>query len=483
MSARSGLVRTSDVTLPIRIAEAALAASPRPEQTAEFDQWFADSAARNRTTVTPVPFAEMAGWSIDERTGNLCHESGKFFTVEGLDVRQPGARVPHWTQPIINQPEIGILGILVKDIGGLLHCLMQAKVEPGNCNGVQLSPTVQATRSNYTRVHQGKPVPYLEYFTDTTPHRVIADVLQSEQGSWFYQKRNRNMVVEIQDDVDVLADFAWVPLNLLHRLLAQENVVNMDARTVLSCLPFSGMDLMGLLPAGDRDFRTSLMRSCSELSGSRHSTDTILSWLTNARTRTEISATRIPLREVRQWVRSPERIAHETGLYFSIMGVDVRAESREVRRWSQPMLRPSGDSLAAFLVKRFDGVLHVFANARVEPGYFDAVELAPTVQCTVGNYANVAPADRLPFLDDVLTADPSRIRFDATHSEEGGRFYHARTRYVIVETDAEPLPADYPDFRWLTLNQLVGLLRHSHYVNVQARSLLACLHSLFGRDQ
>ncbi|TDV38582.1 NDP-hexose 2,3-dehydratase family protein [Actinophytocola oryzae] len=478
----SGLVRTSDVTLPIRIAGAALAASPRLEQIAEFDKWFADSAARNLTTVTPVPLEELAGWSFDERTGNLAHESGKFFTVEGLDVRQPGGRVPHWTQPIINQPEIGILGILVKDFGGVLHCLMQAKVEPGNCNGVQISPTVQATRSNYTRVHRGKPVPYLAYFTDTARHRVIADVLQSEQGSWFYQKRNRNMIVEVREDVEVLEDFAWVPLNLVHWLLSHENVVNMDARTVLSCLPFSGMDLVGLLPSGDDDFRASLVRSCSELSGSRHGTDTILSWITEARARADTSASRIPLRDVRRWVRSPTGIAHETGLYFGIMGVDVHASGREVARWSQPMLRPSGDSLAAFLVRRIDGVLHVLANARVEPGYFDAVELAPTVQCTVGNYADVPPADRLPFLDEVLTADPSRIRFDATHSEEGGRFYHARTRYVVVETDAELAPREYPDHRWLTLNQLVGLLRHSHYVNVQARSLVACLHSMFGRE-
>ncbi|MFH4268324.1 NDP-hexose 2,3-dehydratase family protein, partial [Acinetobacter baumannii] len=82
------------------------------------------------------------------------------------------------------------------------------KVEPGNCNGLQLSPTVQATRSNYTRVHQGRAVPYLEYFVDARKHRVIADVRQSEQGSWFFQKRNRNMIVDVGDaDVEVLEDF------------------------------------------------------------------------------------------------------------------------------------------------------------------------------------------------------------------------------------------------------------------------------------
>ena len=32
---------------------------------------------------------------------------------------------------------------------------MQAKVEPGNINSIQLSPTLQATRSNYTKAHGG----------------------------------------------------------------------------------------------------------------------------------------------------------------------------------------------------------------------------------------------------------------------------------------------------------------------------------------
>lgn len=64
-------------------------------------------------------------------------------------------RVASWDQPIINQPEVGYLGFIVKEFNGVLHFLMQAKIEPGNVNHVQLSPTIQATRSNYTQVHQG----------------------------------------------------------------------------------------------------------------------------------------------------------------------------------------------------------------------------------------------------------------------------------------------------------------------------------------
>jgi oxidase EvaA len=51
-------------------------------------------------------------------------------------------RVSTWSQPIINQPEVGYLGFIVKKINGVMHFLIQAKIEPGNVNCVQLSPTI-----------------------------------------------------------------------------------------------------------------------------------------------------------------------------------------------------------------------------------------------------------------------------------------------------------------------------------------------------
>ncbi|MFD9074046.1 NDP-hexose 2,3-dehydratase family protein [Streptomyces lasiicapitis] len=44
----------------------------------------------------------------------------------------------------------------------LPHFPLRAKAEPGNVNGVHLSPTVQAAKSNYSRAHGGSSVPYLD---------------------------------------------------------------------------------------------------------------------------------------------------------------------------------------------------------------------------------------------------------------------------------------------------------------------------------
>jgi dTDP-4-dehydro-6-deoxy-alpha-D-glucopyranose 2,3-dehydratase len=458
------------------LVESMLATSGRFAEVADFDRWLAGMRERTDMSVEQVPLEDLHGWTQDPASGNLRHRTGKFFTVESLAVDFPAGQVARWTQPIINQPEVGILGILVKRIDGVLHCLMQAKREPGNQNGIQLAPTVQATRSNYTRVHQGRAVPYLDYFLNPVGHRVLTDVRQSEQGAWFYQKRNRNMVVEVGADVPVLDGFCWLTMGQIHGLLRVPDLVGMDARTVLACLPLGGPGWGTILPYAD-EFGSALAHSCDPESGSAQSLTEILSWVTEMRSRTEIRARLGPLYAAEGWLHTDGRICHESGRFFDVMGVRVRAAGREVGQWMQPMIQPRSDGIIAFLVRPIDGVLHMLVCARPEPGFADVIELAPTVQCLPGNYGHL-PADRWPpFLAEVLAARPDQVRFDAVLSEEGGRFYHARNRYLIVEMDAVDR-GDRDDYRWLTLAQLTELLQHSFYLNVQARSLVACLRSL-----
>lgn len=473
----AGATATGAAPLAGRLARSAAVRDGGAVTLAQYHRWFAECAERSFTEVEPVALEDLVGWRTEASTGNLVHDSGRFFTVEGIEVQRPGAPVPEWSQPIINQPETGILGLLAAEFDGVLHFLMQAKVEPGNCNGLQLSPTVQATRSNYTGAHRGRSVPYVEYFRDAARHTLIADVRQSEQGSWFYRKRNRNMIVEVREPVEVLDGFCWLTLGQIHALLDLDDMVNMDARAVLSCLPFTGPGISDGLPAGD-EFHTALLRSCSGEGGEPlHTSGEIRSWITDVRSRTDLRVRTVPLDRVTGWHRTGGRISHESGRFFDVMGVRVRARGREVSQWTQPLIAAEGPGVLAFLVRRIGGVLHVLVQAKAEPGLVDAIELAPTVQYTPENYDVLPDAARPPFLDEVCDADPRRIRFDTTLSEEGGRFYHTRNRYLVIETDAE-YGGEHPDFRWMTVHQLTGLLRHSYYLNMQARNLLTCLRSI-----
>jgi oxidase EvaA len=445
-------LRSEDVRTAAELRRSATSQGVTPDD--RFDQWWAQRSAAGSFAVDRVAFHELRGWHEHPATGDLRHDSGQFFQIGGLAVETDHGPVGRWAQPIITQPEIGVLGILVKSIGGVLHCLMQAKMEPGNVNLVQLSPTVQATRSNYTRVHRGSPIRYLEHFTGARRGRVLVDSIQSEQGSWFYRKRNRNIVVETEEDVPVHEDFLWLTVGQVVELLRRDDVVNMDARTVLSCMPIAA--------TGE---------------GALHTTGEVLSWLTEIRSRYTMTATAIPLREVPLWRRGADEIYREDRKYFSIQAVSVRADTREVPGWTQPLLVPHHQGVAAFLARRIEGRPHVLVQARMEPGYVNGAELAPTVQCMPANYTESPHRPR--YLDEVLAAGPDRILFDTVLSEEGGRFFHARNRYLVVEVPDDFPLAEPEDYRWLTVDQLTELVRHSHYVNVQARTLLACLHSLW----
>ncbi len=202
-----------------------------------FFTWLQERNDKLQFNCSLIELAKIRDWYLDEGK-NLRHSSGKFFSIEGIKVKvSTESGTKEWNQPIINQPEIGILGIICQKHSGILYFLMQAKMEPGNINKIQMSPTLQATRSNFTQVHGGKKPPYLEYFQSLGNKIIIVDQLQSEQGARFLKKRNRNMIIEVGPDekIEVLDNYCWLTLGQLKTLLEKDNIVNMDARTVLSC--------------------------------------------------------------------------------------------------------------------------------------------------------------------------------------------------------------------------------------------------------
>ncbi len=99
------------------------------------------------------------------------------------------------------------------------------------------------------------------------------------------------------------------------------------------------------------------------------------------------------------------------------------------------------------------------------------MELAPTVRCTPSNHLSERPQ----YLDLVERAEPKQRLVDVVHSEEGGRFLGAENRYLVVDAGEEIDTEDVPEeFRWMTVDQLVGFLRYGNHVSVEARCLLAC---------
>ncbi len=444
-----------------------------------------------RFEVTKISLSKIEGWYFEETTGNLRHQSGKFFSIEGIRVETNAGPIKQWSQPIINQPEIGVLGILTKKFNGILYFLMQAKMEPGNINKVQLSPTVQATKSNYSRVHKGKVTKYLEYFLDKNKSWVLLDQLQSEQGGRFLRKRNRNIIIEVpsNEDVPVYEDFCWLTLGQIKKLLEYDNLVNMDTRTVISCIYYNcnGNDSYDIdrlkecihyspiIEDRQSGYYLDILKSAMKKDEGLHGLDDIRSWSTNLKTKYYMDVNTIPLRDVEKWKQDEFNIFHEDGTFFKVIGASIDTDKREVGNWCQPLVEQIESGVVGFITKKRNGILHFLVQAKVEPGNFDILEMAPTVQCITGSYKNEKLENQPKYLNMFLNPDPTIIRYHARQSEEGGRFYQEQNDYWIVEVGDE-FPIEQPEnFIWMTLGQITEFVKHNNYVNVEARSLISCI--------
>lgn len=427
--------------------------------------WIAQRNREVTVDVEEVPFADLTGWHFDLKTGNLVHDSGKFFSIAGLDVYTNTGCVSRWTQPIINQPEVGYLGVICAEFDGVMHYLLQAKIEPGNVNCVQLSPTVQATRSNYMQVHGGRKPAFLEYFQNACPEQIVLDQLQSEQGARFLRKRNRNIIIKIEgEEADRLKtdaarnpDFKWLTLSQIKELMRRDNTVNMDTRTVLSALR-TGEE-------GDVDNPRSV-----------HTTDQILYRLSALKSKYELIAEKIGLKDVKDgWRVTPTEIVREDRNFFRVIGVRVRISNREVASWCQPLVQPMHEGLCVLFRKRINGVMHYLLQAKVECGNYDVLELAPTIQCLTGPYKN--PIGYVPqYVSEYIAGGiKGRVVIDALQSEEGGRFYHEQNRNVVFELDKGVDLPGHERFFWLTMAQMKEFLRFNNYLNIQVRSLISML--------
>lgn len=435
------------------------------------------------SNIMQIPISELRGWSY--RDDRIRHNSGKFFSIDGIHIRTNYRNTPEWDQPIINQPEIGFLGFIVKKFNGVLHFLLQAKIEPGNLNIVQLSPTLQATRSNYTRVHGGKAPTYLEYFNGEKDVLILVDQLQSEQGARFLHKRNRNIIVEVGEDeeLEVKEGYIWASLGQIKELLRYPNVVNMDSRTVISCINFGSYSehSLRLLDAVKRmnGIHSSKPDSFlySVLSGDNHLNELqdIIQWITSLKFKYELDVTPIGISEMQNWVYDGKTIHHESGKYFEVMGCRVEIGNREVVSWDQPMVRSAQEGLMGFIVKKINGIYHFLVQAKLESGNFDIVEMAPTVQCLTGNYRKGKNEYTIPYLEQILNAPKDKIWYSSYQSEEGGRFFQEQNLNIIVEVGEEfPIEVE-GNYCWLTLNQMLSFVTYNNYLNIAARSLLSAI--------
>jgi oxidase EvaA len=441
------------------------------------EAWLSQRRAQAGMNVSPLAWRDSEEWRFE--SGVLRHRSGGFFSIEG--VRLSAKLSAHYPKfmPMINQPEVGILGFLVHRTETGPRWLLQAKAEPGSENFVQIGPSVQATRSNYLKLHGGQPTAYLGH-VDGVPSRYASWSRQSEQGTRFIGKYNANIVSFVDEELPVHnADWFWVDAAVLRDALALDYTINTDARSVLVStdwrllctdgLPFSATRIASSTKLSDSYWGGSAGRA--ELAASykvqTRDHDEIVAWLAQFNPADTAPMQRVSLLEMPGWQRGEKSIFPENGVAdFEIQNVEVRAQRRERTHWQQPLVRNRREERYVLYISRIGADVCVYLALSDEPGFGGRAQLGPSWQ-----------SDRVnpDWTNACIQDGAGETVLSVMQSDEGGRFLSSRARYELIELEPHLCSEKDQSGVWLSLGDVQHLASTAGIITNEARSTISLI--------
>lgn len=428
----------------------------------------------NRNTSIKVqqsPFLKSDFWFYDSKNGFITNSSNSFFSIVGIKEYLNGDLIKE--QPIFVQNEIGYLGLICKKINGVLHFLMQAKIEPGNINVVQISPTLQATKSNFMQKHGGKKPNYLDYFVNANPDDIILDQLQSEQSSRFLKKRNRLIILFTNKKINEKENFRWMTLGQIKTLMKIKNLVNMNTRTLIASIPLSLYSINSKKKLDYVDKVSDLELYRSIIGTVNQSTlNQIYSKINKFKMFNNYHLEHTDLYSLIDWELDADDFHSKNPFPFRLIFCDVMIEGREVMKWNQPLMKSNGMATYGLICTVANGEKLFLLKPKHEIGAFDNLEVGPSIQFDYMD--RISSEIECLFFQKIEKKD--NILVDVILSEEGGRFYHEENRYVIIQVDESEINISGLDtYIWSNFATLNSLIQINNTTNIQLRSLISLL--------
>ncbi len=201
-------------------------------------KWYREQKNLCKAKLSYKHLENLDKWIYNKSQGIIHHESGGFFSVVGVSIKNATREVKSWDQPFIKQENYvgGIIGLVRKKINGIPHYLVEAKFEPGNYNLIQLSPSVQSTYSNLNQVHKGLRNKIIKMYFKKKFITVRKNWV-SEDGGRLFKKRNLHWIIETQSKILKLPkNFKWLTIWEIEQFIIKGTYVGPHLRSILSLI-------------------------------------------------------------------------------------------------------------------------------------------------------------------------------------------------------------------------------------------------------
>ena len=393
----------------------------------ELEDLYNDILDSSSLSINEIGLSELDDWGFDN-DGSFSHKSGRFFSVNSIEYRDE-------LSLILSQPEVGLLCNFMTIVDQTAYFLIQFKEEPGNINKVQLSPTIQATKSNYSKVHGGSLPSYWEEYTKYNTDSSLVSFNLPEQGTRYWQKYNNNKIV-LTPFIEEKRNFKWLTLGQILKFKKYDNSINSCLRSCLSLIyelydEKGGAEKINLLKKN--------LQSINAISDSTNFKN-VKSFYQN---------------------NSDKLKVHNNFDNFEIVGVEVSTKHREVSNWSQPLVLESKKQQYFLFTINQNGETKYIWSIDKEPGYKKGFAIGPTLK-------NISFKN--DFEQKLNCFKEYKINEQFTMSEEGGRFLNFEVEHVFSEINEENF--NHKNFEFLVLNKSeTNEINKMGYLSMEARSL------------
>jgi oxidase EvaA len=315
---------------------------------------------------------------------------------------------------------------------------------------------VQATRSNFTKVHAGKNIPYIEFFFGNKKMKKIFKIKQTEQGLRYYNKKNYNILLDdTKKIIKKLPYFYWVNKKELKYLVSRNNIINMDTLSVFSCA------------INKKKYDTPIIKMVK-----------IFNFINNNKKKYFTLINKISLSKLKYWTLKKDIIFNNKKNYFSIIGVSVKNNSREINKWEQPIIAQENLAFAGFILKIINQTLHYLVSFDIKPGLKNAC-----LSCTVrtSDFTNYKKNyDLNSFKKNIINQNfiqkkNGKLLYKTIQSDEGGRFYKSQICYSVFQLNENHNLKIPKNYIWISHNQMINLIKKK-YFDIEARILFACFN-------